>query len=410
MPRLTRTTVQNIPLPASGELAVMDSELTGFGVRVLASGVRTYFVRYRVGGGRRAQMRRLTIGRHDHLTTEQARDAARKALAAVSLGGDPAASKAAVRDALTVSELIDEWLAGPGKRNRHGKLRSKGSYACDEGRFTRHVKPILGRVKLPDLHRADIEGLRDAIASGRTATTEKTKLRGLARVTGGEGAATRTLRALSVVLNYAVERGYLVANPTAGVKKTPDSKCERFLSVLELERLGRALDLTEGQKDPRGLSIIRLLALTGCRRREIEGLRWDEVDLERGFLRLKDSKTGAKVVFLSRAAAALLARVPVIAGSPWVFPATTGVSHYQNASKVWREVRSLAKLEGVRLHDLRHTYASQSLSEGASLEVVAALLGHKERRTTERYAHLASDPIKEAANRVGVAIELAMRG
>ncbi|HYG08913.1 MAG TPA: site-specific integrase, partial [Pyrinomonadaceae bacterium] len=224
------------------------------------------------------------------------------------------------------------------------------------------------------------------------------------------GAATRTLRALSVVLNYAVERGYLMANPTVGVKKTPDSKCERFLSVPELERLGQALDRSEGQRDPRGLSIIRLLALTGCRRREIEGLRWDEVDLERGFLRLKDSKTGAKVVFLSRAAAALLARVTVMAGSPWVFPATTGTSHYQNASKIWREVRALAKLEGVRLHDLRHTYASQSLSEGASLEVVAALLGHKERRTTERYAHLASDPIKEAANRVGSAIELAMRG
>ena len=150
----------------------MDSELTGFGVRVLASGVRTYFIRYRVGGGRRAQMRRLTIGRHGHLTTEQAREAARKALASVSLGGDPAASKAAAREALTVSELLDEWLAGPGKRNRHGKLRSKGSYACDEGRFSRHVKPILGRVKLPELDRADIDTLRDGIFFNDTATTE----------------------------------------------------------------------------------------------------------------------------------------------------------------------------------------------------------------------------------------------
>jgi integrase len=267
----------------------------------------------------------------------------------------------------------------------------------------------LGKVKLPELNRSDIEKLRDAVASGRTATTEKTKKRGVSRVTGGEGAATRTLRALSVVLNYAVERGYMNANPTVGVKKTPDARCERFLSVNELERLGRALDQCEGDKDPRGLDIIRLLALTGCRRREIEGLRWDEVDLERGFLRLKDSKTGAKVVFLSRSAAALLSRVTMIAGSPWVFPATTGNNHYQNATKIWRDVRKAADLGGVRLHDLRHTYASQSLSEGASLEVVAALLGHKERRTTERYAHLSSDPIRAAAEKVGNAIETAMR-
>lgn len=410
MPRLTRTIVQSQLPPPSGEMVLMDSELTGFGVRILASGVRTYFVRYRVGGGRRAQMRRLTIGRHGPLTTEQARDAARKALAAVSLGGDPAASKAAARESLTVAELIDEWLDGPGKRNRHGKLRSKASYDCDQGRFKRHVKPILGKVKLPDLNRSDIEKLRDAIAAGKTATTEKTKKRGLSRVTGGEGAATRTLRAFSVVLNYAVERRYISANPTVGVKKTPDAKCERFLSINELERVGRALNVCGADKDPRGLNIIRLLALTGCRRREIEGLRWEEVDLERGFLRLRDSKTGAKVVFLPRAAAALIARAPVIAGSPWVFPATTGESHYQNATKVWREVRAAAGLEGVRLHDLRHTYASQSLSEGASLEVVAALLGHKERRTTERYAHLASDPIRAAADRVGAAIEMAMTG
>ncbi len=309
-----------------------------------------------------------------------------------------------------VSELVDEWLDGPGKRNRHGKVRSRGSFDCDVGRFNRHVKPIIGRIRLPDLHRHHVESLRDAIASGKTATVERTKARGFARVTGGEGAATRTLRALSIVMNYAVERGYVGANPVAGVKKTPDAKCERFLSVAELERLGQALEQSEGQKDPRGLAIIRLLALTGCRRREIEGLRWDEVDLDRGYLRLKDSKTGAKVVFLSQTAASLIGNLQALSGSPWVFPAGSGTGHYQNAAKIWRDVRSTAKLDTVRMHDLRHTYASHSLSEGASLEVVAALLGHKERRTTERYAHLASDPIKAAANKVGAAIDSAMRG
>lgn len=398
--RLTRTLVQGLAAPEAGECVVMDSELSGFGVRVMPSGVRTYFIRYRVGGGRRAPMRRLTIGRHGHLTPEQAREAAKRALAAVALGGDPAADRSQARDAKTTAELIDEWLAGPGKRNRHGKIRSSSSYLCDVGRLNRHVKPVLGRVRLPTLTRISIEQLRDAIARGTTATVEKTRPRGVARVTGGEGAATRTLRTFSVVLNYAVQRGYIEANPCGSVRKTPDAKCQRFLSQDELARLGDVLREHEAGANAKPVAIIRLLALTGCRRREIEALRWDEVDLERGFLRLADSKTGAKVVYLSAAAAVILNRQPHVAGSPWVFPASTGSGHYQGTPKVWSGLRRAASLQEVRLHDLRHTYASQGLATGASIEVLAELLGHKERRTTERYAHLAREPVRRAANDV----------
>lgn len=398
--RLTRTVVQALPPPLTGESVVMDSELSGFGVRVMPSGVRTYFVRYRVGGGRRAPMRRLTIGRHGHLTPEQAREAARRALAAVALGGDPAAARTQAREAKTTAELIDEWLSGPGKRNRHGKLRSHNSYQCDVGRLNRHVKPVLGRMKLPALSRVSIEQLRDAIARGTTATVEKTKPRGVARVTGGEGAATRTLRTFSVVLNYAVQRGYIDANPSVAVRKTPDAKCERFLSPDELARLGEALRERDAGTDAKSVAVIRLLALTGCRRREIEGLRWSEVDLERGFLRLADSKTGAKVIYLPAAAAEIIGQQPRLAGSSWVFPASWGASYHQGTPKVWCRIRQEAGLPEVRLHDLRHTYASQGLAVGASLEVVAELLGHKERRTTERYAHLAREPVRRAANDV----------
>jgi integrase len=128
------------------------------------------------------------------------------------------------------------------------------------------------------------------------------------------------------------------------------------------------------------------------------------VDLLNGFLRLKESKTGSKNVFISQDAATLLSKIPRVEGKPWVFPGTTGKGHYQHTAKVWSDVRKKAGLADVRLHDLRHTFASRSLAEGASLEVVAALLGHRERRTTERYAHLASHPIKEAANRAGRSI------
>lgn len=382
---------------------MMDADLPGFGVRVMASGAKSFFVRYRVGGGRGAQMRRLTIGRTETLTPEKARDAARSILARVRLGEDPAGDKADRRSAHTVSELIDEWLAGPGTRDRRGKVRSASHVSCDRGRLNHHVKAVIGRHKLPEVNRSTIETLRDSISQGKTAKTEPTKKRGVARVTGGEGAATRTLRTLSTVFTYAVQRGYVTANPVTGVRRAPDGHSQRFLSEEELNALGKALAAADPSV-PKATAIIRLLVMTGCRRREIEALTWAEVDLLNGFLRLKESKTGSRNVFVSKDAATILSTLPRIAGKPWVFPGTTGKGHYQHTAKVWIDIRQKAGLADVRLHDLRHTFASRSLAEGASLEVVAALLGHRERRTTERYAHLASHPIKEAANRVGRSI------
>lgn len=392
-----------IVAPERGEAVVMDADLPGFGVRVLASGAKSFFVRYRVGGGRGAKMRRLTLGRTETLTPERARDAARSVLARVRLGEDPAGAKADRRSAHSVSELIDEWLAGPGTRDRRGKVRSASNISCDNGRLNHHVKAVIGRYKLPEVTRSVIENLRDSIAQGKTAKTEKTGKHGVARVTGGEGAATRTLRTLSTVFSYAVQRGYVAANPVVGVSKTPDRHSERFLSEDELKALGKALDAADPSV-PKATAIIRLLAMTGCRRREIEALTWAEVDLVNGFLRLRESKTGSKNVFISQDAAALLSQTLRVEGKPWVFPGATGKGHYQHTAKVWIAIRKAAGLDDVRLHDLRHTFASRSLAEGASLEVVAALLGHRERRTTERYAHLASHPIKEAANRAGRSI------
>jgi integrase len=381
----------------------MDDEVRNFGVRVMASGVKSYFVRYRVGGGRRAQTRRATLGRHPEMTPEKARQAAKTILAEARLGADPAATKAAKRQALTVAELIDEWSAGAGKRNRSGKMRTTQSFEFDKARLANHVTPVIGALKLPDLRRGDIERTRDMIANGSTAKTAKTKSRGVSRVTGGEGAATRTLRIFSVVLSYAVERGYIVSNPALGVRKTPDGHGQRFLSATEMKALGAALQ-AKSLTHPSAIAILKLLSFTGCRKREIEALRWSEVDLSSGFLRLKTSKTGAKHVWLSQMGADLISDLPRIEGGEWVFPGTRGDSFYQGTPKVWREVRKSAGLSDVRMHDLRHTFASVSLAEGASIEVVSALLGHKERRTTERYAHLASNPIRDAVNKVADAI------
>lgn len=403
MARLNRTLVKSVTPPESGELVIMDDDLPGFGLRVLASGMRSYFVRYRAGGGRRGKPRRITLGRHETLTTEQARNAARDILARVRLGDDPAEDRSVERSSLLVGELIDQWLDGAGRRNRHGKLRSDQSVAFDRGRLIHHVKPVLGRLKVADVSRQDVERLRDAIASGQTAKVTKTKRRGVARVRGGEGAATRTLRTLSCVFAYAVNHGHAAINPVTGVRKSPDRKNERFLSQGELSALGSALAAI-ADEHPKAVAIIRLLSMTGCRRGEIEKLQWRELDLEHGCLRLLDSKTGARNVFLSAEAATLLDGLPRYGDSKWVFPASSGQRHYQNTGKVWATVRKDAGLDEVRLHDLRHTFASRSLAEGVSIEVISALLGHRERRTTERYAHLAADPIREAANRMGRAI------
>lgn len=384
----------------------MDTEVKNFGVRVSASGTRSYFVRVRVGGGRRGQQRRVTISRSDVMTPENARKVARDLLAKARLGQDPGAEKAAKREALTVAELIDEWLEGAGRRNRRGVVRKPYDWRCDRSRLNHHIRPLIGSVRLPDLTKRHIEQVRDDIARGVTARTEKTKARGVSRVRGGEGAATRTLRTLGSVLSYAVDRGYIAHNPRSGVQTTPDQSRERFLSKEELQRLGQTIG--SSMADPRALAIIRLWALTGCRHREIAGLKWSQIDLDHGFLRLGLSKGVPRNVFLTPPAVAVIEEVHRVQDTEWVFPATYGGGHYEGTAKVWRDIRKAAGLEGVRPHDLRHTFASQSLAAGASLEVIGALLGHRELRTTRRYAHLAASAVHAAAGRVADVIQGAM--
>lgn len=404
MPRLNRTLVEALTPPPRGELVVMDTEVPSFGVRVMPSGVRSYFVRYRIGGGRTAPLRRETLGRHPVMTPEKARSAARDILAQARLGDDPTKEKMRRRMSLTVAELVDEWLAGPGKRTRKGRTKSEASFASDKGRLRHHVVPTIGRVKLCDLARSHVEQVRDAVAAGKTAQPRtRTKSRGVCHVRGGEGVAARTVAGLSTVLGYAVERGYLTANPALGVHKPREKRCERFLSPDEIERLRKALDEVK-VVHPKAARILLLLMLTGCRFNEIARLTWDEVNVDAGLIRLRDSKTGARIVYLSDAAKAVCREVEVVEGAPFVFPSGDGRSHYQGTPRVWRTVLSNAGLKGVRIHDLRHTFASTALAHGASLEMIAKLLGHSELRTTARYAHLADEAVREAANKVGKAV------
>ena len=279
--------------------AVWDSELKGFGLRVSANGVKTFVIRYRVGGGRAGVERMHTIGRYGPLTAERAREMARLALAEVAGGGDPQGGRAQKRAEMTFAELCDLYLA------EGCETKKESTLATDKVRIERHIKPLLGRKRVSEIDRADVERFLSDVAAGKTATIEKTKARGKAVVTGGKGTATRTLGLVGSILGFAVARRLRPDNPAHGVKRFKDRRCERFLSPAELGRLGAVLEGMEAEGvHPYGLAQIRLLAFTGARRSEIASLKWREVDLERGALRLETSKTGQKDLNLSPGTAA----------------------------------------------------------------------------------------------------------
>ena len=197
-----------------------------------------------------------------------------------------------------------------------------------------------------------------------------------------------------------------------GVERFKDNQSQRFLTSAELLRLTGALKAAENLGvNKHGLNVIRLLALTGARKGEVEGLRWSEVDFERACLRLADSKTGARIVPLGAAALLCLQGLPRFKTSVFLFPAEGGEKrHYVGTPKIWERVRTAAELPNVRLHDLRHTYASFGAAGGLSLPLIAAILGHKDVKTTQQYAHLADSPVKAAADRTAAAIDGAMQG
>jgi len=282
--------------------------------------------------------------------------------------------------------------------------------AADRSAIQRHIKPLLGRKKLRSLSRADVSRYLADVAGGRTALDERTRKYGRAIVKGGKVAANRSLATLSAVMGFAVERGYRADNPVKGVKKFKEQKRTRFLANDEIARLGDALREAESDGvNPYAIAAIRLLLLTGCRKNEILALTWDEVDFEGGFLRLKDSKTGAKAVYLSAPARAVLAALPRQSGNPYVVCGGGQEHHFVNLQKIWTAVRTKAGLQDVRLHDLRHSFASMAARSGESLLVIGKVLGHATASATGRYAHLSDDPVKAAAEATSAAIAAAMR-
>lgn len=401
--KITKRSVDALKTPQNGEVLLWDTETKGFGVRVRSSGVKTYVFQYRMAGGRNAALQKYTIGKHGSLTPEKARELAEGYARLVKDGINPVDERNKDRQSMTMAELCDLYLA-------EGCATKKAStVSTDRGRIERHIKPMLGRKKAKDITRADVQKFLQDVAAGKTACDVKTGLRGRAIVEGGKGTATRTVGLLGGIFSFAVDRSICEINPVRGVKRYKDHKNERFLSDREVTALGETLSTLEKSKaiSPLHSAAIRLLLLTGCRKSEILSLKWSFVDFERGYLRLPDSKTGEKAVPLGAPALQIFNGLPRI--SEWIFPTMNGAGYMVSLPKAWERVREQAGLKNVRLHDLRHSFASFGAAAGDSLLVIGKILGHKDSKTTSRYAHLSDDPVKSAADRISSAISAAMK-
>jgi integrase len=322
----------------------------------------------------------------------------------VAHGGDPSADRHRAREALTVADLADLYLKdGPAAKPN----KRASSWATDRSNIERHIKPLLGRRLANALTQADVAKFQADVAVGKSKVDVRTGFRGRAIVEGGRGTAARSLAVFSAMLQFAVERKLIPSNPAKGVRPLKGQPKERFLSEAELARLGDTLAAMQAEHrlSANAANAVRLLLLTGCRKSEITSLRWDWVDFERGCLRLPTSKTGAKVVALAAAALELLAglreRDPA---AGWVLPAAKGEGPYTGLQKDWERIRERAGLLGVRLHDLRHSFASVAIADGHTLYLVGKALGHKQARTTEIYAHLSDDPLRQLADRTAARI------
>lgn len=405
MPKITKRIVDAIT-PTGENRIVWDDEVKGFGLRVSPGGTKSYIVSYRDGRGRNAPQHRITIGKHGSpWTPEMARKEALRLLGEVAAGDNPAETRLAEARAMTLSALCDLYLA---EGTRHKK---PSTIQADTGRITNHIKPVLGHLRIDQITRADVERMVRDVSDGKTAASE-TKHTGRGRIArGGSGTAAQAMAVLGAIMTFAVERGLRADNPVHGVKKPPSRKMERFLTEAETTRLGAALDEEIGRSgDPYPAAAIRLLLLTGCRRSEILGLRWEWIDFGRFMIFLPDSKTGRKPVYLNAPALAVLAGIPRQEGNPYVICGHHLGGAFVGLDKVWRRVCLAADLPGLRIHDLRHNYASVGAAGGSPLQVLGKLLGHHNVTTTERYAHLAADPMRRAAEAIGQRIEAALTG
>jgi len=388
--RLTKQSVEDLR-PADDRFVVWDVDIKGFHVEVLPSGKRSFRLTYRPPGSRR--VRKMTLGVFGAITVDEARKLAKRNLGAVANGADPAKDRAAARQAATVGTAIEHWLTEHVEPRR--KARTAATY---KALWTGKAARALGSIPLAEVSRADIAALHRKY-----------------RATPYQ--ANRLAAMLRAFFNWAERQELRPANsnPVRLIELYREEKRDRLLT--SDGRLGEALRKEEAEAEAShdlarhwALAAIALILFTGARRGEILGLRWDEIDLDAGVARLPDSKTGKKTLHLGTPARAVLARVKRLPDNPYVICGRLRGAPLVGLPKIWERVRQRAGLPGLRLHDLRHAFASTAAMNGMSLPTIGRLLGHSQPAVTDRYAHFASSPLVDAADRVAEMIAKQLAG
>jgi integrase len=370
--RLTDKLVKTLPSPDTGNRITYDTEIKGFGLRITASGARSFILNYRTSG----RERRYTIGSYPDWSVQAAREEAKRLKRAVDLGQDPMGDRHTERAAPSVKELAQRYLS------EHAARKAPRACQDDRAMLEKLVIPELGTIKVHEVRHEDLDRLHRQISATRPIR------------------ANRVLQLCSKMFSLAVRWGYRADNPAKGWHKNPEPRRTRYLSADELTRLNAAL--ARRSNHPSALAV-RLLLLTGARRSEVLGATWDQFDLKSGLWVKPSAHTKQRKehrVPLSGAAVRLLTEMRARAnGSQFLFPGRGSEGPQQDLKRFWTVICRDVGLQDCRLHDLRHTYASILASAGMSLPIIGALLGHTQPNTTARYSHLFDDPLREATER-----------
>lgn len=410
MAKITKRTVDTVQ-SRDRDYVIWDDELPGFGLRVFASGKRSYVIQYRARG----RSRRYTIGLHGVWTPETARRQAKAQLGRVAQGDNPAEERELDRKALTMKQLCEEYVMDMQAGlilGKGGRPKKASTIDVDTGRIRRHIIPLVGNRRVQDITKADMNNLMRDIMAGKTRISVKTeKLRGRAIVRGGPGTATRTIGLLGGIFTYAVQRGIVEHNPTHGLKKPKYRVRDRRLSEAEYRTLGEILDRASTNERRRiHADILRLIALTGCRKGEIVELKWSEVDFEGSCLRLSDSKEGSSVRPIGLPAISFLEERHANRSGSYVFPGQGDDNAVGNFPQNWKKLLSQSPLFDVTPHVLRHSFASIANDFGFTEITIAALIGHAKGSVTSRYVHTLDTTLIMAADTVAGYIKALLEG
>lgn len=407
MVKLTVNIVKNSKYEGKTKI-IWDESMPCFGLRLLQK-ENIYVIKYRNKFG---SQKWYKIGKANILSLDQAKKLAREYLERISKGEDPSSDKIGNKKALSISDLCD-WYMKEGVAHK-----KQSTLQIDKGRIKRHIKPLIGKVKVKELTRGDVETMMYDIQKGdKIFVDEKTKLRGRAIVSGGDCAASRTVQLLGAILKFAIDHNIIKENPAHGIKKPKSKSKKEFLNWEQVEHLGKILNSPKlFPFQDKAKTIIKLNLLTGCRPREIAALKWEEIDFQHQCFHFLDTKTGPQTRPFGRSVHNILANLPNRKKEGWVFPATFGTGFYVNTPKLIRNIRCLKEDNEyllnpkIGLHGLRHTFASLASDLGYNEFTIAGIIGHKLGTITSRYTHNVDSSLLLAVDRISYEIEQALEG